>query len=109
MANPNFKQINVDIQTHATIQMHAKRANRSVAGEIRELCALVYTPRNGEEVLTGVAKVVRADGETVVENALEAKTIVATGRHINHEPAHMPVEAMDSVNVAALQSVEEKE
>ncbi len=103
VADEKHKQVNLDINTYATIQMHAKRANRSIAGEVRELCAIVYTPRDGKEVVTGLANVIRAGGETVVENALENKTVIATGRHITHEPAYAPVDVFPT------QPIEEKE
>lgn len=98
--------------------MHAKRANRSVAGEIRELCAIVYTPRDGKEVITGVANVIRVDGETVVENAIGCVALHSEN-HITHAPAHAPTESIaptygerdgefDEV-VNSFQAVEEKE
>ena len=108
VADEKHKQVNLDIATYETIKSNGAKANRSIAGEIRQMLAIVTAPEKGTETVIGVARVTRQDGVTTIDDA-EGKELVALGRFINHEPAHAPVEAMDSVNVAALQSVEEKE
>lgn len=110
MANPNFKQINVDIETYEAIKSNGAKANRSIAGEIRQMLAIVSAPKDGKEFIVGLANIVKADGDVLVEDAT-GKTVIAAGGCIQHEPAREPIETFPPSQeyLDALQSVEEKE
>ncbi len=109
----NMQPIRMDDEEKQMLKAVADSKGISMSGAVREMTrkeylAIVTAPEKGNETVIGVARVTRKDGITSIDDA-EGKELIALGRHINHEPAHMPTEAMDSVNVHALQSVEEKE